>query len=165
MSSAIGAEGNTKRREPLLWLAEVQKSFDRLEAIRNISVEVGDGEFVGIFGPSGCGKSTLLMMIAGLAAPSSGVIVIGREQVAGPRHRCSCAVLSFGRTITMRRPSGQKAALRTSPSWRSDSPTGSPVSVSQTRAELSLIAMRMWRPIPGRGIGCTRSGLDRPKIG
>jgi hypothetical protein len=45
------------------------------------------------------------------------------------------------------------------------SPTGSPVSVSQTRAELSLNAMRMWRPIPGRGIGCTRSGLDRPKIG
>jgi NitT/TauT family transport system ATP-binding protein len=85
MSIAVEADRNTKPGEPLLRLSKVQKSFNQLEAIRNISVEVGDGEFVSIAGPSGCGKSTMLMMIAGLMAPSSGVIVIEGQPVAGPR--------------------------------------------------------------------------------
>jgi NitT/TauT family transport system ATP-binding protein len=85
MSFAAEADRETKPGEPLLRLAKVQKSFHRLEAIRNISVEVGDGEFVSIVGPSGCGKSTLLMMIAGLIAPSSGLVAIDGEQVSGPR--------------------------------------------------------------------------------
>jgi NitT/TauT family transport system ATP-binding protein len=85
MSFAAEADCDTMPGEPLLRLANVQKSFNRLQAIHNISVEVGDGEFVSIVGPSGCGKSTMLMMIAGLMAPSSGAIVIDGKQVAGPR--------------------------------------------------------------------------------
>jgi ABC-type Fe3+/spermidine/putrescine transport system ATPase subunit len=38
----------------------------------NISLEVGDGEFLCLLGPSGCGKSTLLSMMAGFLSPTSG---------------------------------------------------------------------------------------------
>ncbi len=85
---SIAAEADhigTRHAEPLLRLAKVQKSFNRLEAIRNISVEVGDSEFISVLGPSGCGKSTMLMMIAGIVAPSSGEIVIAGKRVTGPR--------------------------------------------------------------------------------
>ncbi len=56
-----------------------------LEAIRDVSFEVGQGEFVSLLGPSGCGKSTLLLMIAGVLEPTSGTILVNSERVTGPR--------------------------------------------------------------------------------
>lgn len=53
-------------------------------ALDNVSFDVEPGEFVCIVGPSGCGKSTLLMAIAGLVAPTSGVITYEGEKVKGP---------------------------------------------------------------------------------
>jgi NitT/TauT family transport system ATP-binding protein len=70
---------------PALHIRAVRKVFDRLEAIRNISFDVADGEFVSLLGPSGCGKSTLLMMIAGLTATTDGDIKINGSNVTGPR--------------------------------------------------------------------------------
>ncbi|MEP9355793.1 ABC transporter ATP-binding protein [Xanthobacter sp. KR7-65] len=70
---------------PLLSIRGVRKVFNQLEAIRNVSLEIGDGEFVSLLGPSGCGKSTLLMMIAGLIQPTSGEILVAGERVTGPR--------------------------------------------------------------------------------
>ena len=61
---------------PIVRIAALQKTFGDIEAIRHLSFEVADGEFLGVLGPSGCGKSTLLMMIAGLIGPSAGEIRI-----------------------------------------------------------------------------------------
>ncbi|MDP6087355.1 MAG: ATP-binding cassette domain-containing protein, partial [Nitrospinota bacterium] len=67
----------------------VQKVYetrrDEIEAIRSVSMEVRNGEFVSILGPSGCGKSTLLMAIGGLLPVTAGKILIGQEVVTGPR--------------------------------------------------------------------------------
>lgn len=63
----------------------VRKTFGALEAIRNISFRIDDGEFLSILGPSGCGKSTLLMMIAGLMPPTAGEICLYGSPVTGPR--------------------------------------------------------------------------------
>lgn len=52
-------------------------------ALRNISLEAREGEFIGIVGPSGCGKSTLLSIIAGLLKPSGGSIFIFGEPLRG----------------------------------------------------------------------------------
>jgi NitT/TauT family transport system ATP-binding protein len=69
----------------VLRVTAVRKVFDKLEAIRDISLDIADGEFVSLLGPSGCGKSTLLMMVAGLTAPTSGEIALAGTLVAGPR--------------------------------------------------------------------------------
>jgi NitT/TauT family transport system ATP-binding protein len=66
-------------------IAALKKTFGDLEAIRQLSFDVGDGEFLSVLGPSGCGKSTLLMMIAGLIDPTAGEIRIQDAKVAGPR--------------------------------------------------------------------------------
>ena len=62
-------------------LQDVAKSFDGVEVIKNIDLDIGDGEFVVFVGPSGCGKSTLLRMIAGLEGISGGTISIGSKVV------------------------------------------------------------------------------------
>ncbi|AFK86438.1 MULTISPECIES: ABC transporter ATP-binding protein [Thermoanaerobacterium] len=46
------------------------------EAIKDVSFNVYEGEFVGVIGPSGCGKSTLLSIIAGLLKPSNGSVIV-----------------------------------------------------------------------------------------
>jgi len=72
-------------RAPALQVAAVRKVYDQLEAIREVTLDVADGEFVSVLGPSGCGKSTLLMMIAGLVDITGGQIVINGTRVRGPR--------------------------------------------------------------------------------
>src|SRR5919201_1174778 len=66
-------------------IAAVKKVFGEVEAIRQLSFDVADGEFLSLLGPSGCGKSTLLMMIAGLIDPTAGEIRIKDAKVAGAR--------------------------------------------------------------------------------
>jgi NitT/TauT family transport system ATP-binding protein len=70
---------------PLLQVRNVRKLFDTTEAIRDVSIDVANGEFLSLLGPSGCGKSTLLMMIAGLIQPTEGSITIKGGPVVGPR--------------------------------------------------------------------------------
>jgi len=56
-----------------------------VDAIKNIDLEVEDGEFFILLGPSGCGKSTLLNLVAGLEKPTGGRIRFGDETVAAPK--------------------------------------------------------------------------------
>ncbi|NKK97101.1 sn-glycerol-3-phosphate ABC transporter ATP-binding protein UgpC [Rhizobium leguminosarum bv. viciae] len=58
-----------------------RKDYGAFKAIKGVSVDIGDGEFVVLVGPSGCGKSTLLRMIAGLEGITSGQIQIGKHIV------------------------------------------------------------------------------------
>src|SRR5579862_4978269 len=58
----------------------IRKSFaskgGALAVVEDVSLSVGDGEFVAIVGPSGCGKTTLMNMIVGFINPDSGSILI-----------------------------------------------------------------------------------------
>src|ERR1700704_2037861 len=69
----------------VLRIKAVRKFYEDLEAIRNVSFDVADGEFLSLLGPSGCGKSTLLMMVAGLIEATEGEISINGKAVSGPR--------------------------------------------------------------------------------
>src|ERR687894_2022999 len=71
-------------------LREVTKRYpDGTEAVKQVSLDIGDGEFMILVGPSGCGKSTALRMIAGLEEISDGDLLIGGERVndLAPRDR------------------------------------------------------------------------------
>lgn len=61
---------------PLVSLRSLDKRFDNgTLALRGLSLEIHEHEFLGVLGPSGCGKSTVLRLIAGLTTPSAGEIV------------------------------------------------------------------------------------------
>lgn len=71
-------------------LKNLSKSYDgRQWVLKNINVNIKEGEFFAIVGPSGCGKSTLLHMIAGLTPASRGQIIINNQDVTNlpPKER------------------------------------------------------------------------------
>ena len=75
-----------KTSEGLRGMAEVtirdlKKSYDDLQVLHGLDIDIHDGEFVVLVGPSGCGKSTLLRMIAGLESISGGSIHINERLV------------------------------------------------------------------------------------
>ena len=72
----------------------IAKSYGQTEVIRDVSLDVRDGEFIVFVGPSGCGKSTTLRMVAGLEAISSGDLFIDGVRVndLGPAERGAAMV-------------------------------------------------------------------------
>jgi len=74
--------------DPALAFRNVQLSFPTagggtMSTLRDLSLEVAEGEFVAVIGPSGCGKSTLLNMACGILAPEGGQVLLRGRQVAG----------------------------------------------------------------------------------
>ena len=58
----------------MLELTHIQKSFDGVTVLKDISMQVEEGEIVSILGPSGCGKTTLLNLILGIVEADAGTI-------------------------------------------------------------------------------------------
>jgi putative ABC transport system ATP-binding protein len=83
---------------PILRVRNVHKIFtrgsERIDVLKNLNLEVGNGEYLGLMGPSGSGKTTLLNLIAGLDRPTEGEVWIGDSLVS----RMSEAELARWRT-------------------------------------------------------------------
>ena len=81
----------TESTQPKVSFSGVSKTFrsnDReIVVLRDIDLDVRDGEFVCILGPSGCGKSTLLNIVGGFVKPTGGSVTIDGETVDGPDPR------------------------------------------------------------------------------
>ncbi|PZP64280.1 MAG: mannosyltransferase [Pseudoxanthomonas spadix] len=69
--------------ETMVAIDKVTMSFGDFTAVREVDLQVGNGEFVAIVGPTGCGKSTVLNAVAGLLTPASGGITIDGVPVKG----------------------------------------------------------------------------------
>jgi NitT/TauT family transport system ATP-binding protein len=74
---------------PKLSIRGVRKAFlnarrETVEAVRDVSFDIGQGEFVCLIGPSGCGKTTILNLLAGLDAPSAGEVLMDGQPITGP---------------------------------------------------------------------------------
>ncbi len=84
------SKASKKNGTPRIEVAGVQKTFrsrdgtDVVHALRDINVEIYDGEFICILGPSGCGKSTLLNAIAGFSRPTAGRLIANGHEVTAP---------------------------------------------------------------------------------
>ncbi|MCW3474946.1 ABC transporter ATP-binding protein [Limobrevibacterium gyesilva] len=67
----------------MIQLETIGKRFGDFEAVRSVSLTIGEGEFVSLLGPSGCGKTTTLRIVAGFETPSSGRLLIGGRDMTG----------------------------------------------------------------------------------
>ena len=63
----------------MIEVKNISKQYGRVQAIRDITLNIPLGETIGVLGPSGSGKTTLLRIIAGLEHPSSGQVLIGGQ--------------------------------------------------------------------------------------
>lgn len=72
---------NFQERTSAISLEAVSKRFGETAAVREVSLDIRDGEFFSMLGPSGCGKTTTLRMIAGFESPDSGRVLLRGEDV------------------------------------------------------------------------------------
>jgi NitT/TauT family transport system ATP-binding protein len=87
----------------MLEVAHLRKIYDghgrSVEALRDLTFQVGAGELVCLVGPSGCGKTTLLKCVSGLLAPTSGRVVLEGEPVGGPPANMAVVLQEYGRSL------------------------------------------------------------------
>ena len=84
MSSDSGAIGNV----PVLELKSLCKSFDGLQAVRDVTLQIMPGDRKAIIGPNGAGKTTLFNVITGIYPATSGhVVLFGQDVSSWPSHR------------------------------------------------------------------------------
>jgi phosphonate transport system ATP-binding protein len=86
--------------EPVFELKNVSKRFGDFQALRDISLQIRDGERVALVGPSGAGKSTLINLLNGTMLPSQGQVrVLGQDLTRTTPWRASrTAAVVFGRS-------------------------------------------------------------------
>ncbi|HEU0103842.1 MAG TPA: ABC transporter ATP-binding protein [Mycobacteriales bacterium] len=70
-----------------------------VEALRDLTFTVGEGELVCLVGPSGCGKTTLLKCIAGLMSPTRGEVSLSGRTVDGPPPGMAVVFQEYGRSL------------------------------------------------------------------
>jgi len=81
-------------------LRKVYASHGRqVEALRDITFSVDDGQFVCVVGPSGCGKTTLLRCLGGLLSPTAGEARVGGAVVNGPPDGLAVVFQEYGRSL------------------------------------------------------------------
>src|SRR4029078_10881131 len=64
-----------------LEIDRVTKRYGEVHAVRDVTLDVADGEFVVLLGPSGCGKTTTLRIGAGVARPNAGTVYLGERAI------------------------------------------------------------------------------------
>ncbi len=79
-----GANGHPKVAVQRLSKVYAGRAGEPITVLKDIDLEVGEGEFLCIVGPSGCGKTTFIRMIDGLVTPSAGDVVIDGQAVSKP---------------------------------------------------------------------------------
>ncbi|MBM3553921.1 MAG: ABC transporter ATP-binding protein [Alphaproteobacteria bacterium] len=94
----------------LLSLNQVNKRFGGLRALTDISLDVEEGEILGLMGANGAGKTTLFSVICGHARPSSGEIRLGGESIVGLRPDQVCR-RGIARTFQIVKPFGQMTVM------------------------------------------------------
>ena len=76
-------------------IKNIEKSFNDLKVLKDISFSIEEGEFLTLLGPSGCGKSTLLRTIAGLNDFNSGSIIVDNKDISKDKPRDRQVVMVF----------------------------------------------------------------------
>ena len=75
------ATAQTKSKTSSVSIKGLAQSYGSLQVLKQLDLEIPDGEFLVLLGPSGCGKSTLLNCVAGLLEPTHGQVFIKGKNV------------------------------------------------------------------------------------
>ncbi len=99
-----GATTNHQGERPtMLKVTGLQKIYNgganAVEAVRDLTFDLGEGELVCLVGPSGCGKTTLLKCIAGLMPPTSGTVELAGQSVTAPPPGMAVVFQEYGRSL------------------------------------------------------------------
>ena len=77
-------EASARVGDAAVEVRSVSKSYDKVEALRDVDLDFPRGKLTSLLGPSGCGKTTLLKIIAGLIEADAGSVVVDGRTVRGP---------------------------------------------------------------------------------
>lgn len=94
IDSRHDSQGIEMSPEPLLQTHDVVKNFGKLAAVNKASVQIYEGEIVGLIGPNGAGKTTFFNVVTGLYKPDSGRVVFKGRDIGGlyPHQICDLGV-------------------------------------------------------------------------
>ena len=103
--------GGSRRGEPLLVVTDLAKAFKGVQALDGVSLEVREGEILGLLGPNGSGKSTFINVVSGHYAASGGAMRFAGGALSGlPAHRIARA--GIARTYQIPRPFAHLTVLQ-----------------------------------------------------
>lgn len=109
-AAAAAAKPAAQADKVVLQIRDVRKSFGGLQALRGTTLDVYEGEILGLIGPNGCGKTTLINMITGHLKLTSGAILLDGKTLSGqPAHLISRQ--GIARTYQIPRPFAHLTAL------------------------------------------------------
>jgi NitT/TauT family transport system ATP-binding protein len=83
-TEAVTSHHKNRTADSAVSVRGVSKTYQDVEALKNMSLEFPRGELTSLLGPSGCGKTTLLKIIAGLLQPTAGEVEVDGRKVTGP---------------------------------------------------------------------------------
>ena len=99
----------------MLQVRGIKKTYESrgrtVEAVRDLTFSVGQGELVCLVGPSGAGKTTLLKIMSGLLRPTSGEVVVDGQRVDGPPPGLALVFQEYGRSLFPWMSVGQNVEL------------------------------------------------------
>jgi branched-chain amino acid transport system ATP-binding protein len=96
---------------PILSLVSVTKKFGGLVAVNDLSVDVHEGEALGIMGPNGAGKTTVINIISGQYKPDRGMVTFKKNKISGLSMHSICR-LGIARTYQIPQPFASLTALQ-----------------------------------------------------
>lgn len=143
----------------VLEIRRVAKSFDGVEALRGVSLDVDEGEILGLIGPNGAGKTTLFNVISGVFPPTAGSVVFAGRPIHGlPPH--VVARMGIGRTFQIPRPFADLSGLRNvlvalehqavRHPLAALRPSEAPAAVAEARRILALVGLGEHEATPAR---------------
>jgi branched-chain amino acid transport system permease protein len=105
MAAAAAADGATSGGGVVMECRDIDRSFGGVRALRGVTLQIREGELIGLVGPNGSGKTTLINLLSGSLRPTRGSIRVAGLEVAGlPPHRVAHAGVT--RTYQIPRPLG-----------------------------------------------------------
>jgi branched-chain amino acid transport system ATP-binding protein len=96
---------------PILQVTQLSKTFGGVQAVMNVSFELGRGQILGVIGPNGSGKTTLVNLISGFVKPDKGAVLFKGRNITGLQPH-KIANLGLTRTFQVMRPYHSLSAFK-----------------------------------------------------